>query len=80
MIETGGSHGFMWLCGNFHSKPEMPFYKGLNFPFLTVLSVNQLQNSSLGLSQKDIKGNKGVALGVKFLLEPEEFLAQMASS
>jgi putative transposase len=31
----------MWLCGNFHSKPEMPFYKGLNFPFLTVLSVNQ---------------------------------------
>jgi len=41
MIETGGSHRFMWLCGNFHSKPEIPLYKGLNLPPSPVLSVNQ---------------------------------------
>jgi hypothetical protein len=48
----------MWLCGNFHSKPEMPFYKGLNFPFLTVLSVNQV------VAVRDrIQGVKFSALG-----------------
>jgi len=29
-------------CGNFHSKPEMPFDQGLSLPPHAVLSVNQV--------------------------------------
>ena len=42
MIETGGFHGLvLWLCGNFHSKPLLPFYQGLTLPSLSLLLVNQ---------------------------------------
>jgi len=48
MIESGGSHRFVWLCGNFHNKPGMPLYQGLNLPLLPVLSVKQVVPTSAG--------------------------------
>lgn len=31
----------LFKCGNFHSKPEMPFHQRLSLPPKSVLSVNQ---------------------------------------